>query len=825
MANTTEVIARLQAALSTYDPTWDVSVGSATYKILEAVAQEIAYANNNATLQTYSYDINTKSGIDLDNFCNMFGVYRQQGKRAIGTVTFSINTPATNIYDIPMGSQVAVPIGTNYPYAINFTTIAPAIISYGETFVTVPVQASVPGSFANVPANTITAINNTLNGVTSVNNSAAMNGGTDVESDQQLRSRWLATAFNNTTGTPGKYVITALQNSSVTKANTVGYQNFYDENLQINATLSGTGSSGIIFLLIAYSGMTNVITGTTFSGTTVVASSGFVSTTTPVALASGLNAMISGVAPSNGITVSVTGSGTTIASCNFTINLNSPNPYDLVIATGTNAPGGGTTLSGVTTISGLSYYQWIQSNNSDLGVSGTLSFTPVNTTFTGYIFPQGNELIGTGVNSFNGVIYNNAQDYYYPNNPVAQLVVNIANGNKYPALFIGNNVEMVSEYNPASSRSTSLSNGNYVDIFINGTSVDDVTVQTVYNPTFVITSGNSTKYLNSVNYSVASGANMTAVYPSGDVYIPLDQQPAVNFPSQLQLSTNGVADSIYIYNTSANTGATYPISLNRYPYVTFTGTIPSGASNTNFIPVSGVNGLPNLFPGLALASGTAIPAQTWISSVSSSGIYLNNNITGNYTSPTGTPVVISGASLIYSIYDNTPTAYSNQQITGLAVITGTVVSGWPSFPTSSSWATYNYPYNSDVTTVDSLINQSKPVGANTLTHQATFINIIVNATVVLGGGYGLSAVQQNAINQIGVYLSQNVGYLGTVSFSSIASQFLNISGIANVRITSIQTAALDGTITNTFTKDFNLASNQLPTLYGINWTVKGASNF
>ena len=52
MADATGVLAILQAALSTYDPSWDVSVGSATFKILESVAQEIANANNNSTLQT-----------------------------------------------------------------------------------------------------------------------------------------------------------------------------------------------------------------------------------------------------------------------------------------------------------------------------------------------------------------------------------------------------------------------------------------------------------------------------------------------------------------------------------------------------------------------------------------------------------------------------------------------------------------------------------------------------------------------------------------------------------------------------------------------------
>ena len=89
MANTQGVLNRLLATLATFDPTWDVSVGSATYKIMEAVAQEIANANNNSVLQAYSYNINTKSGNELDNFCNLFGVYRQLGKRASGLVTFS----------------------------------------------------------------------------------------------------------------------------------------------------------------------------------------------------------------------------------------------------------------------------------------------------------------------------------------------------------------------------------------------------------------------------------------------------------------------------------------------------------------------------------------------------------------------------------------------------------------------------------------------------------------------------------------------------------------------------------------------------------------
>jgi len=67
--------------------------------------------------------------------------------------------------------------------------------------------------------------------------------------------------------------------------------------------------------------------------------------------------------------------------------------------------------------------------------------------------------------------------------------------------------------------------------------------------------------------------------------------------------------------------------------------------------------------------------------------------------------------------------------------------------------------------------------------------------------------------------------MSTISFATVAAQILSTAGVANVRISSINTNALDGTTLNTYSKDFNLASNQLPVLYNINYTVVGASNF
>jgi len=95
LATNTDVLNRLITVLTSNDPTWDISVGTPEYKILEAVAQEIAIAANNNTLQNFSFDITTKFGADLDQFCALFGIYRNYGKRASGTATFSTSTAGT----------------------------------------------------------------------------------------------------------------------------------------------------------------------------------------------------------------------------------------------------------------------------------------------------------------------------------------------------------------------------------------------------------------------------------------------------------------------------------------------------------------------------------------------------------------------------------------------------------------------------------------------------------------------------------------------------------------------------------------------------------
>lgn len=334
MADTTTILNRLISALTSQDPTWDVVPGTAEYKILEAVAQELAIAANNNTLQNYSFDITTKSGSQLDDFCALFGIFRSQGKRASGNATFStastgliggtltiqnatggtfsasyngstasslaynisagtlqtqlssilpvgtvvnvtyssptytisispalpagmltfdtsgvtgvsgtLNTSwspsggATANYEIPLGTQIYAPSAATGTVPIYYQTTASSALPQYGTQVQVPIQAVLTGSNGNLTAGTISALATALAGVTQVTNST-LTGGSDAETDDQLRQRWQNTVFKNLSGTEDQFRALALSNPGTSRVKVLGPQEQNTEDLQIQTSFN-----------------------------------------------------------------------------------------------------------------------------------------------------------------------------------------------------------------------------------------------------------------------------------------------------------------------------------------------------------------------------------------------------------------------------------------------------------------------------------------------------------------------------------------------------------------------------------------------------------
>lgn len=226
-----QIVAQMRSALSLSEPDLDTTIGTPTRKILDAVGEVIAEVYSDRYLIQYQYDIDAKTGADLDDFVRLFGFSRFPAKRAVGMVTFERVTAATSTILIPVGTQ----LGTEGVTPVIVQTVTPALMVTGDTSITVPVQAIEGGSAGNVSANAIRRRISPFEGVSSFTNTAALSGGADPEDDEQLRARFKATVFRNLAGTEQMFLGIALNDPSVTHANVIGATERHRERLEMAA--------------------------------------------------------------------------------------------------------------------------------------------------------------------------------------------------------------------------------------------------------------------------------------------------------------------------------------------------------------------------------------------------------------------------------------------------------------------------------------------------------------------------------------------------------------------------------------------------------------
>jgi len=851
MADTNTILNRLLTALSVSDPAWDTTVGSATYKIMESVASEIANASNNSTLLTYGLDVTTYFGSELDSFVNIFGITRQLGTRSIGTATFSTTSPALQNYDIPLGTQVSASV-TQYFNNIAFNTTSPATIAVGQTSVTVPVISTLPGSFNNVPPGFIAQITSPLVGVTSVTNTYPITGGTDTETDSQLQQRFLNTAFSNFAGTIGKFQSISQQNPSITQTNVVNAQQVYSENLQIGTVISGTANFNIGLQtqaqLIAVSGSpvasgylgtlepnvsipilstspSNIMvpgTTVTFDGTnynlsSTISGNGYLniayvySGSAPVTLNGSstfanvyttITGLLNSVALNYNNTISVTVTGVNaVVSSGATVTFNQNIPWNVVITSGSNA-------TAVNTI------------NSQIPDSQ-------------FSYPAGYEVVGTNLNSSTQSVFTRNVDYTYYQNingATTPRVTFTPTAKNAPLTYTGATVQLQSTYVPSSSRTTitnsQITNSNFVDIFINSTNTATVTEQVVMiTANTITTSGTGGPY--QANNFVLANNNPPTV---GDYYIGFTQNPVANFPNQL------ISGNVPSYVTFGSLN--FPIALD--PAVTNGPTVSvSGAAGTNILYTG--NSISPLQVGLVIsgtstnASISGIGAGNYITNLipgNPNQIVLANNLTVNISQNN-----TSWVSVAYPVYDNTKTAGSILDISGIAIKSSDPTGSYSSnYPSANNYqvGTISHSYYSDVVNVDNLAQQSRVVGSNTLAHIADFVSLSINFSVVYTSNTNSIVANSSIQNAVTNYL-KSIAFDSAINLSSLLNAASGATGVQSIRITTqtdnpnnygIQIVNLDGSkYGSPYFKDILLGNNQVPTLYNINYTVFGANNF
>lgn len=119
----------------------------------------------------------------LDYHAKERGITRKPANAASGEILIT-GVPGTTI---PAGFKFAAPATADSP-AIEYQTTEKYTIGENGT-VRVQITAVEPGIKGNVPANTVTLMMTPIKGITSVTNEAAITGGTEVESDNELRNR------------------------------------------------------------------------------------------------------------------------------------------------------------------------------------------------------------------------------------------------------------------------------------------------------------------------------------------------------------------------------------------------------------------------------------------------------------------------------------------------------------------------------------------------------------------------------------------------------------------------------------------------------------
>ena len=167
----------------------NIMPGSVIRTIIESVLAELDIQNYTVDQIYKAMNIDTAEGTDLESIVAILGVYRKQATYATGTVTFG----RSDIYDTDIAIQYAQMISTKQDNSTGnifefIVTDEDAKLVAGNLKTTVNIKAMTAGSIY-LPVNSITIMNTPIIGIEYVTNEIEFSGGTDAETDEELRAR------------------------------------------------------------------------------------------------------------------------------------------------------------------------------------------------------------------------------------------------------------------------------------------------------------------------------------------------------------------------------------------------------------------------------------------------------------------------------------------------------------------------------------------------------------------------------------------------------------------------------------------------------------
>jgi uncharacterized phage protein gp47/JayE len=234
----TQIVHDAIAYIKSVRPNIATFVGTVTRDvIIESPAQEFANTytelDHTQQIQSIVYAANMSTD-ELDALAYNYGIVRNPGTQAQGTVTFRVRnyTTSSAVITIPLGTVIATQ-GTDTLPQVSFVTTQTLVFqpSFAPTYFkadsgfyeqTATIQSQNVGAASNVAAGTITVLVSGVSGVDSVINNISTTEGTDIESNTALGQRIQIKLSGNNIGTPNGITSLMRTNPSVTDAIIVG---------------------------------------------------------------------------------------------------------------------------------------------------------------------------------------------------------------------------------------------------------------------------------------------------------------------------------------------------------------------------------------------------------------------------------------------------------------------------------------------------------------------------------------------------------------------------------------------------------------------------
>jgi uncharacterized phage protein gp47/JayE len=131
------------------------------------------------------------------------GLERKNGTKSFGEILFSRSSKLPHDVVVPKGTICAAKVcaGEQKSFYLRFQTTEQSAIKAGELQVLVPARAAKIGEESNVLPNTVSLIINPPAGIEAATNPQKFEGGTNKESDEELRARLLESYKNIPNGT------------------------------------------------------------------------------------------------------------------------------------------------------------------------------------------------------------------------------------------------------------------------------------------------------------------------------------------------------------------------------------------------------------------------------------------------------------------------------------------------------------------------------------------------------------------------------------------------------------------------------------------------